>query len=172
LQDYESSLEPFLSKLVNFTASSTNASLFFNTSLSFLATYTPLLNIENATGQISHVPESGRKDAYALGQKFAEYMPALLPNGSTAGNESFKVRLKCMLPSLLTIWLTRSFPLQIWTASANRDIDTSESFSQGLFANSTYEPEIIVVGEGELAAANTLTPHVRNTLPFPLISAS
>jgi acid phosphatase len=139
--DYEDSLEPFLSKLKNFTsASSANASVFRNTSLSFLESYSPLL--VNETAQVSHVPESGRKDAFELGKQFEKYLGHLLPpwtdNKESPANQTYK----------------------LWAATAQRDLDTAVSFQQGLFSNSTYNSsEIVEVGEGKLAAGNTLTPH-------------
>lgn len=92
--DYEDSLEPFLSKLKNFTsASSANASVFRNTSLAFLETYSPLL--VNETAQVSHVPASGRKDAFELGKQFEKYLGHLLPpwtdDKDNTSNQTYKV---------------------------------------------------------------------------------
>ncbi|CED83517.1 Multiple inositol polyphosphate phosphatase [Phaffia rhodozyma] len=127
--DYEYYLEPFLSKLLNFTARAD----FANTSLSLLSDYVPLLNITNATSQVSEVTPIGLSDAADLGRMFSSYIPHLVPTDNLT---AFKV----------------------WTASADRDEDTTRAFISG-FVNDTSLIEVVTVAEGELQAAQTLTPH-------------
>ncbi|KAL8290606.1 hypothetical protein RQP46_002864 [Phenoliferia psychrophenolica] len=129
--DYENVIQPFLLKLGNVTD---KAATFANTSLAFLSTYTPLLSPTNATSQIEMVPPSGQSDAAALGKLIANYHSHLTVASTGAGNGSWDV----------------------WTATAERDEVTASSFLEGFGSAGVT---LVSVGEGEEAAANSLTPH-------------
>ncbi|KAK4698361.1 acid phosphatase, partial [Phenoliferia sp. Uapishka_3] len=130
--DYESIVQPFLLKLANVTSPSTT---FANTSLSFLSTYVPLISPQNATSQIEEVPTSGQEAAERLGGILAKYHEHLTPDANGVGNGSWNV----------------------WSATAERDMVTAEFFVKGAFGEGGAG--IVLVGEGEEEAANTLTPH-------------
>ncbi|KAI0730884.1 phosphoglycerate mutase-like protein [Earliella scabrosa] len=105
--DYETYIEPFLSKLANYS----DKSVFTQTpDLAFLANYTS--PITNETAQLEEVTPSGLEAAAAFGGVVKHLYSNLL--NDTEAQAVFRV----------------------WAASADRDVDTANSFIDGLGNNS------------------------------------
>jgi len=128
--DFETYIEPFTSKLQNFT----DRQAFSNVSgFEFLTNWTS--PITNASAQVEELAPSGFESASAFGQLVANMYPTLAPFNSTTLGSTFK----------------------IWTASAERSSDTAHAFTQGAFPGNVSE--VIEVPEDKDASANSLAPH-------------
>lgn len=127
--EYEHIIAPFLYKLGNFTDRQAFAS---DPALAFLVNWTS--PIDDPETEIEKVTETGKVDAQALGSLIANRYSDLL---NVNGTDKFR----------------------FWSASAERDEETSKAFVQGF--NASFDSvELVIVDEGEEQSANTLTPHV------------
>ncbi|KAI0741318.1 phosphoglycerate mutase-like protein [Daedaleopsis nitida] len=123
--DYETYVEPFLSKLANYS----DKSVFTQTpDLAFLANYTS--PITNETEQIEKVTPSGLDAASAFGGVIKQLYPDLLGN---------------------TDALTGS--LRVWAASAERDVESGNAFIGGLGSSASLV--VVNEGENDSANSLT-----------------
>ncbi|KIJ50511.1 hypothetical protein M422DRAFT_245132 [Sphaerobolus stellatus SS14] len=127
--DFETYIEPFTSKLGNFTDRQAFANV---TGFEFLVNWTT--PITNASAQVEELAPSGAQSAEAFGQLIANTYPSLAPFNATNGT-TFK----------------------IWTASAERSSDTAHAFAQGAFPGNVSQ--VVEIPEDEDASANSLAPH-------------
>ncbi|KAI0718054.1 phosphoglycerate mutase-like protein [Cerioporus squamosus] len=107
--DYETYLQPFLSKLANFTDKSAFTQ---SPDLAFLANYTS--PITNETEQIEKMTPSGGEAAAA-----------------------FAGVIKQLYPKLINSTDVQAGAFRIWAASASRDVDTANAFIGGLGNNAS-----------------------------------
>ncbi|KZV69796.1 phosphoglycerate mutase-like protein [Peniophora sp. CONT] len=128
--DYESYLEPFGSKVANYSSKTDFANF---APLSFLQSWsTP---ITNETEQVEKLTPTGAADAQALGRLFAKRYASLLASTSEGEN------------------------VTLWAASSDRSTQTAQNFIQGLGSNTTTSLALQIIQEEEDQGADTLTPH-------------
>ncbi|RDX50864.1 phosphoglycerate mutase-like protein [Lentinus brumalis] len=107
--DYETYLQPFLSKLANYTD---KTAFTQSPDLAFLANYTS--PITNETEQIEKMTPSGGDAAAA-----------------------FAGVIKQLYPNLINSTDAQAGAFRLWAASASRDVDTANAFIGGLGNNAT-----------------------------------
>ncbi|GJN91040.1 hypothetical protein Rhopal_004055-T1 [Rhodotorula paludigena] len=124
--EFEEYMSPFIERVQ--AAHDRNVSIPSESPLAFLNAWEPLINDDN----LELITEPGKEDAHALGKRFRELYGPLMPpkhlgkkkkqkGGKSAKGGKGKGKVKV--------------PWKVWSASSERDLETSKAWVRGAFPN-------------------------------------